>query len=877
VNLKAKGFLQAHHRGISALGVTAVYAAITVLITWPALLHPSSAVAGGEDALQYTWSFWWVREAAFKFHTSPSNLVLLHHPTGTQLPFLLAIPYIYLVGVPLATFLDPAVVYSLELFLSFLLSGLAMYLLCADLTGNRWAAFVGGLIYAFFPNRIAHAAAGHLPQVTTYWFPIYALFLARTLRAPTTRNTVLCGLSLTLSLLVHVMHIPYLLVPLTLVVLIYEFIVVRRCWPNRLTVRSLFLALSLALVLALPWFLPVASATLRGELAHMVARGSARFSSDLLSFVVPSPSNPVLQRLGLVPELARRIIPSSSHLNESLGYLGIVPLALGVWGGWRRQREAGAWSILALGAALFSLGPVLYVGGRPVTLNVDDLQVHVAMPYALIERLPFMEWGRTPGRLNATVAFALAVLAAYGLANLVKSRPRRSWMAAAAVSLFIICEFISVWPFPTSSVETPNYLALVAESSADGAVLNLPMSERSINHEALLYQTVHQRPIVGGYVHRELPGTPGLLPFLEDLTLLPPSADVIPRPDPGTIPGLLRAHDLEYVFLFEYAVRDGANTREYLTASLGAPAAVEQAVSFFQVPEEAKDLDQPVYGLNREAWHPVEMWNGVPARWMGEGAELYVYSPRLQEAALGFVALPLASPQRLQIEVNGNQLSTLVVGEWITHTTPVFGLERGLNHIALRALGGCTSLTGDPRCGGVTRAVAGNANSGCSPYEYSERCISTLFQNIHLAEIDGAPADQSPDLTLGNQVRFLGHNLAGQPEPGGRISLTIYWQAMRSMEEDYIVFVHLLGPGGELIAQHDGPPLDGLYPTSEWVVDDIFTQRVVLDAPSDVPAGQYDLLTGMYSYPSLERLPVSGDRPYARDGLVWLEAVNLLP
>lgn len=865
-----------HKEHLFTLSATVVYFLLTLLVTHPIPFRLSSVIAGGPpfDALQYTWSLWWVKEAIFTLHTSPANLLLLHHPAGTTLPFLFAIPYIYFVGIPLSTFLSPPAVYNVQLLASFVLSGLTMYLLCRELGIDRRAAFVGGLIYGFFPSRIAHATAGHLPHVTTYWFPLYALFLVRVVRAPTLRNSLLCGGSLGISLLVHVMHIPYLLLPLTVVYLVYEFAIVRRSWPNRHTIKALSLAFVVGGIIALPWFVPLIIATLQGQTAHMRSGGTLSFSADLLSFIAPSPYNPVLQNLGLVPSLSHQIVPNFLVLNESLGYLGLLALALGVWGAWQRRREVGSWVIVALGAALFSLGPLLQVGGQLVSLAQNRLQTFIPLPYALVTELPFMEWGRTPNRLNATIVFALAVLAAYGLADLLGRTPRRRGFVLTAVLVpLIVAESIPLWPFPTLSTDAPTYLHTLSNDVSQSGVLSLPMTTRRINHYSLFYQTTHHHPIVGGYVHRELPSIPGLLPFLEDVTLVPPPVDVISRPDPTVIRPLLQAYDIGYVFLFEDAFVDPIPNRQFLSAALESPAAVEYEVSLFQVSPEATEVENLVYGLDRESWHPVETWADAPARWMPEYADLYIYSPEAQEGVLHFTAMPILSTQRLQIEVNDTPLTPLLIGDWMTYTTPLFALEPGLNRIALQADGGCTTFVGDPRCAGPART----AGASCDSYLREERCLSVLFQNIHFLPATAGPAEHPLDVVLGERVRFVGYNIEEPVEPGHTFPLTLYWQALGHIEEDYVIFVHLLGPDGELLVQHDSPPLGGTYPTSAWVEGDLFFHQVVLTIPADAPPGQYDLLVGMYTYPEIARLPVASDRPYAQDGLIWLQHVDIEP
>ena len=75
-------------------------------------------------------------------------------------------------------------------------------------------------------------------------------------------------------------------------------------------------------------------------------------------------------------------------------------------------------------------------------------------------------------------------------------------------------------------------------------------------------------------------------------------------------------------------------------------------------------------------------------------------------------------------------------------------------------------------------------------------------------------------------------------------------------KEDYVVFVHLVDIDGQLVASHDGPPMDRRYPTGAWLPGEIVPDdhRFVLDP--QLTSGTYQLKVGMYRWPSLERLPV---------------------
>jgi hypothetical protein len=109
---------------------------------------------------------------------------------------------------------------------------------------------------------------------------------------------------------------------------------------------------------------------------------------------------------------------------------------------------------------------------------------------------------------------------------------------------------------------------------------------------------------------------------------------------------------------------------------------------------------------------------------------------------------------------------------------------------------------------------------------------------------------------FGNQIDLLGFEVADRLSPGAEFDVTLYWEARRPPEDYYVVFVHLLDADGQLVASHDGPPMDGRYPTRAWLPGDVVpdVHRLVL-AP-DTPVGMYDLRVGMYQWPSLERLPV---------------------
>jgi hypothetical protein len=107
-------------------------------------------------------------------------------------------------------------------------------------------------------------------------------------------------------------------------------------------------------------------------------------------------------------------------------------------------------------------------------------------------------------------------------------------------------------------------------------------------------------------------------------------------------------------------------------------------------------------------------------------------------------------------------------------------------------------------------------------------------------------------VTFGDQIRLLGYDLGGSPDPGSQLGL--YWQAVDWMDRDYTIFVHLTGPDGVIATQSDAPPGDPFFPTSTWLPGDMVVDPHVLTLPADAPPGDYSLLVGVYHEPTDERL-----------------------
>ncbi|MBC7235601.1 MAG: hypothetical protein H5T69_07145 [Chloroflexi bacterium] len=112
--------------------------------------------------------------------------------------------------------------------------------------------------------------------------------------------------------------------------------------------------------------------------------------------------------------------------------------------------------------------------------------------------------------------------------------------------------------------------------------------------------------------------------------------------------------------------------------------------------------------------------------------------------------------------------------------------------------------------------------------------------------------------TWGEHVALLGYDLEPSvARPGSDMPITLYWQALKPMERDYTVFIHLVNEQGAMVAQVDEEPLQGDYPTHFWRVGDQVRDAHVLALPGDLPPGAYQLRIGLYWLQTGERLPIT--------------------
>lgn len=73
------------------------------------------------------------------------------------------------------------------------------------------------------------------------------------------------------------------------------------------------------------------------------------------------------------------------------------------------------------------------------------------------------------------------------------------------------------------------------------------------------------------------------------------------------------------------------------------------------------------------------------------------------------------------------------------------------------------------------------------------------------------------DITYGDQFKLLGYQLSrGRALPGTNLEITLYWQSLAVMDDDYSIGIHLLDANKQVISARDSYPGHGMLPTTLW-------------------------------------------------------------
>ncbi|HLH72002.1 MAG TPA: hypothetical protein VKX96_01870, partial [Chloroflexota bacterium] len=143
--------------------------------------------------------------------------------------------------------------------------------------------------------------------------------------------------------------------------------------------------------------------------------------------------------------------------------------------------------------------------------------------------------------------------------------------------------------------------------------------------------------------------------------------------------------------------------------------------------------------------------------------------------------------------------------------------------------------------------------SGSPPIKLGSVTILAINRSFSASKLPTAT-----DVNFGDTIALVGYGISSQQvTPGGQLTVSLDWHALRETKQSYHVFVHLLDAHNQVWAQWDGVPHNWTYPTSAWVTGEYVLDQPVLQLPNRVPDGDLTLEIGLYNPTTDQRLPAS--------------------
>jgi hypothetical protein len=128
------------------------------------------------------------------------------------------------------------------------------------------------------------------------------------------------------------------------------------------------------------------------------------------------------------------------------------------------------------------------------------------------------------------------------------------------------------------------------------------------------------------------------------------------------------------------------------------------------------------------------------------------------------------------------------------------------------------------------------------------------------------------DLRFGEHIRLVGFDLpvGAEVQPNGELALSLYWKTSALLAANYTIGLYVRDMNGAPIAQVDGLPGGGFFPTNTWQIGvPVWDNRALR-----LPPGEYQLWIKVYDFDAagaVQDLPVTaGDRIDESIGLLPL-------
>lgn len=485
------------------LGIIAFFLFFSILMTWPLVIKASD----------HLWTRGDTDLAVFILdHTSQKLLSLdlgnyfnapFFYPLKNTIAFSEHLFIQTLLGLPVYAFThNPILTFNFVIFLTFLMSGIFMYMLVYYLTGSMTGALIAGFIYAFLPYRINGPRLGIL---TWQFFPLVILYFEKFLKSNSVKDLIIFlfasafqALSMWYYLIIFAVFFFFYFLSRTIQLRGSYF--KKLNWKILLIIFLFVVGFSGILFwLAKPYF----EIKKDYEVVNSL-EGVYIDSLSAASFLNPGPNNFVYgsyfedfiqSNSGKVAREMRKykIIGKGVKTKRVKvlfpGFIAIFLTGVGFVSFLNKKKKRAiiiAVLFSAIGCLIFSLGPYFFWRDRMILL-----------PYYWLRKVPGVAALRSSFRFIVILYLALPIFAGLGI----KKIKKRDKFGKIIVLIFLFLLALEYFVIPSyEKIVLHEHLVYQKLASEENkfTVLELPIDLRK-NYSYFIPATVHNKNLVNGY------------------------------------------------------------------------------------------------------------------------------------------------------------------------------------------------------------------------------------------------------------------------------------------------------------------------------------------------------------------------------------------
>jgi hypothetical protein len=444
---------------------------LSLLLTWPAVLHLNSEIIGSPDADggKHFWTLWWMKHSLIGLHQIPHSTGLVNFPVGMEL---YPIEPLNGIGVSLLFFLPLILSTNLLALANLSLTGIAGGLLGREITGSEKAGFVSSILLQSSATALftLHSGVGELQHL--WWLPVCFICWHRLRTRMRWRDGLVLGLGMagaSLSCFYYGLFAGLGIAILSLCTL----------WAGKKTPK-LILRYGVAAGLGLLIVLPVSS-----NFASTFGEGEPPRVGLMTYITNPNHGQPVTDPPSARLEIADlyqgagRATASREDVAYGGGrYLGWPAILLVFAAFGLRTRKVLPWIVVGGVGIVFALGSYLVVAGEVATTAVGT---RYEMPFLFLNRALgyLVEPVNFPVRFLSLTACAIAVCGAW----VASSEFKKYKLANVALVLALLNALAVQWgqmiPRPMPRFSPPAYPALSELPTDFGPLLDLTQAMRA--------------------------------------------------------------------------------------------------------------------------------------------------------------------------------------------------------------------------------------------------------------------------------------------------------------------------------------------------------------------------------------------------------------